>query len=380
MTEAGSVQRFDFVDYAKGICILLVVLIHVGFASLMQASLFVMPFFFAATGYTFSYGKRSARENIARRFRSVMIPYFFLMAVSTLLEMLRAPLFGYGDASIALPSLANTVYGSGILPFDGGVFDTLKQIVSYKAQPQTGVDLILPLNCHLWFLPATFVAYVLFVLLVRPFRRNAGCKALILSGLVLVAAAESVLLPLRQLPFGIGRGAMGAAFMLFGFWLRDEKRLEFRSVPHTRAANLLSAVLFVGAILLGSDGSGFVRSEYGPYGLLSVLLTLIGGFAGIRLLLSVCRGLERLNLRPIKAVLSDLGKRIMTVYAWHMAVKFALDAVYLRFLRGGDVSLLDEYKMGLTPQDSLWFMLFETVATISLCLALSRLRNKRPRA
>ena len=81
-----------------------------------------------------------------------MLPYFLLMLFYTLIEMLRANLFGYGDAGVAYPSLVNTVYGSGILPLNGCFFDRLKEIMSYKAHPLTGVDIILPSNCHLWFL------------------------------------------------------------------------------------------------------------------------------------------------------------------------------------------------------------------------------------
>ena len=64
----------------------------------------------------------------------------------------------------------------------------------------------------------------------------------------------------------------------------------------------------------------------------------------------------------------------MTIYAWHMAVKFLLDAVYICLIKASDFSMLDEYKMGLMPQNSMVFMLFEAVAIIVICLLLNKLK------
>ena len=367
--------RYNYVDYAKALCIIIVVFIHTGFSALNNIILFAMPLFFMATGYTFSLGKRSARESIAIRFKTIMVPYFLLMLFYTLLEMLRATLFEYGNASIAFPSILNTVYGSGVVPFDNGIFEELKVIMSFKAQPQTGVDLILPTNCHLWFLPAMFSAYTIFVLTVNATRRNHLIKILTVCCLLLVAASEVVFTQLWQLPFGLGRGALGAAFMLFGFWIKDYKALENKSKLYFVATNLLAAVIFVGALLSGSNGSAFVRSVYGPYGALSVFISFIGGAAGIWLLLSLCIGIENLPLQKLKSFLSFIGKSAMTVYAWHMAVKFIFDAFYLCVIKKSDFSLLDEYNMGLMPQSSTWFMIFEAVSVIAICLLLSKLKQ-----
>ena len=67
----------------------------------------------------------------------------------------------------------------------------------------------------------------------------------------------------------------------------------------------------------------------------------------------------------------------MTIYAWHMAVKFLLDAVYVCLIKASDFSMLDEYKMGLMPQTSMYFMLFEAIAVISICLLFPKIRQKK---
>ena len=118
-------ERNNYIDYAKALCIAFVVFVHTGFSALNNILLFAMPLFFAATGYTFTIGKRNLKQNIILRFKSIMIPYFLLMLFYTLIEMLRANLFGYGDARVAYSALVNTVYGSGIFPFNGSIYDSL---------------------------------------------------------------------------------------------------------------------------------------------------------------------------------------------------------------------------------------------------------------
>lgn len=368
--------RSNYIDYAKALCIVMVVFIHTGFSALNNIILFAMPLFFAATGYTFSMGKRSFGENIIIRFKSIMLPYFLLMLFYTLVEMLRAKLFGYGDARVAYPALINTVYGSGIIPLNGGIFDYLKEIMSYKAQPQTGVDLILPANCHLWFLPAMFTAYLIFSSVVKFVRKNHLSKILVVICLILFASVEVVFMQTYQLPFGLGRGAIGAAFMLFGFWIKEYKLLENKSKRYYIITNILALVIFVGALYSGSDGSALVRSIYGPHGVLSVFATFVGGVAGIWLIMSLCMIIEKLPTKQIKKLLSYTGRNVMTVYSWHMAVKFLFDAVYICLIKASDFSMLDEYKMGLMPQNSMCFMLFEAIAVISICLLFPKIRKK----
>ena len=312
-------------------------------------------------------------QNITQRFKTVMIPYFMLMLFYALIEISRASLFGYGDASIAYSALVNTVYGSGIIPFDGGILDKLKLVMSYKAQPQTGVDLILPSNCHLWFLPAMFTAFSVFTILVRISKRSHLLKIVSVLFLVLFASIEVIIPGICQLPLGLGRGALGAAFMLFGFWLKDYKLFENKSKVYYLVTNLIAVLLFAGALRLGSDGSALVRSVYGPYGILSVFATFVGGVSGIWFAFSICMGIEKLRFERIKKLLSYMGKNVMTVYAWHMAFKFLFDAVYILLIKSSDLSLLDEYKMGLMPENSMWFMLFEAIAVIVICLLWSKM-------
>ena len=164
--------------------------------------------------------------------------------------------------------------------------------------------------------------------------------------------------------------------MLFGFWIRDYKLLEDKSKTYYLITNLLAGVLFIVALMSGSDGSALVRSVYGQYGLLSVFMTFVGGVSGIWIIFSLCKGIEKLSFEGIKNLLSYIGKNIMTVYAWHMSFKFLFDVVYIMLIKSSVLSLLDEYKMGLMPENSMLFMLFEAIAVIVICLLWSKIIYK----
>ena len=86
--------------------------------------------------------------------------------------------------------------------------------------------------------------------------------------------------------------------------------------------------------------------------------------------------IEKLPVERIKKPLSYIGRNVMTVYAWHMVFKFLLDSVYICFIKKSDFSLLDEYKMGLMPENSMGFMIFEATAVIVLCLLWSKIIYK----
>lgn len=373
LTQEGF--RLAVLDYAKALSVFYVICIHVGFYQLNEAALFVMPLFFAATGYSFSKDKRTPGENIQLRFRSILIPFWIYMVLYSLIEMIRAPLLGYGSWKILFPSLANTVYGSGIIPFNGEFLAGLKDIMSYKEQVEIGVDTILPSNCHLWFLPAMFTAYVIFVLLAKKSLKSHLLKGAAVLGLFFVASAEVAFAELCQLPYGIGRGAVGAIFMLFGFWAKEYGFLEEKSLRFHAVVCLISAALFAGALLLGSNGSVFVRSYYGPYSIWSLLITLVGGTAGTLLVFQFCRGIERLPFERIKRGLSFAGKNVFTVYTLHMAVKTVFDILYIKAFPHDKPVVLDEFYMGLVPERACIYMIFEVVAVIAVCLLLSKWRQ-----
>ena len=372
-------NRIHFVDYAKALAIFCVVAVHVGFYQINLMLLFVMPMFFVATGYSFNPTKRSLKENILLRFKTIMIPFWIYMGIYTIVELIRAPIFGYGSWKVLFSSLANLVYGSGYIPGKVGFISLLKDIMSYKFQPITSVDIILPSNCHLWFLPAMFVGYVLFIVVEKFTREKNLLKIISIIILLLVASLEVEFASICQLPYGIGRGAIGACFMLVGFEIKKNGLLTKNSFLFHLITCIFAVAICAVSIYLGSDGSAMVRSYYGPYGALSVFITFVGGVAGTWITFELCQGIEKLPFTVVKKFLSFAGKNVITIYLLHMAVKFIFDFTYIFVFNKGNEIFLDEYKMGLLPENSFFYMMFEVILIIFVCLIFTKQKERLKR-
>ena len=161
--------------------------------------------------------------------------------------------------------------------------------------------------------------------------------------------------------------------MLVGYWLKDMEIFEKKSKLFHLLLCAVSVVVFVVALCLGSDGSSLVRSYYGPYGIWSVFLTFVGGVGGAILVLQLCKLIEKIPFTKLKNLLSFAGQNVMVLYVVHMVIKFLLDALYICVIHKGNANLLDEYKMGLLPQNSLVFMLIEEVVIVATCLLIAKL-------
>lgn len=374
-------QRLDFLDFGKAMAILGVLCVHIcasGFPSVNNYALFLIPVFFVVAGYTYNPEKRTTADNIRARFTSLMPTFWKFMLLYIVVELVREPWFGYGSPKMAFSALINAAYGSGFIPNAGGLLQDVATFIPYKTSSPYSVDLITPTNCMLWFLPAMFTGCVLFYVLEKISRTSTVVKVLVVAGLVLCASLESVIPQIKQLPYGLGRGFFGAAYMLMGFWMNQYGL--FRRGGKSLALAMFGLCLCLAALagFLGSTGSAYVASYYGPYGIASVYLTFVGGVAATCCVLYICRGIEHLHLPSVTGALSRVGRSTMTIYCWHMVFIFMLDALY--FGISGKPTSPDEFNMALLPADAWWYMLFEIVVVASLGTCLHFFKAQRATA
>ena len=358
-------NRYGYIDYCKALCIVFVVLLHSGLESLQRIFIFVLPMFFAVSGFLYVPGKRTKKEYITERFRRLIIPFWLLTAMYAPIEAWRSTVLGYGTINNLLTFPLYALYGSSIL----APMTRLTEAVSAYAYPYPmafgKVFIASPSANHLWFLPALFIGSVLFCVLEEKTQKNAMAKILSIGLLLTVAFLDSAVETLRQLPWGIGTGSFCAACMLCGYWAKQARLVE------RRGGFVLTSVVigFAFAVLaecLGSTGGAFISSYYGPYGILSVCLTFAGGLGGAWMVLCLMKKLDDTPWTFLKKILSLVGRASMQIYQFHMIFLTLFGYLFLKI--SGIVPQLDGWLLGFVPIKGAGtvFMIAESLAIVCL--------------
>ena len=291
-------NRIPYLDIARGLGILLVVIGHV---EVIDASLrgyvtsFHMPLFFAISGVLMQERDEEREElrAIARKkLHRLMLPYLIFSLLSFVIEGARMLLKHLDGWEILFRQLCQSLCLQGV--------------------------------STLWFLPAMFFATLLFLWL----RRHTGHRGTILLVSVLTAAAwlcslweKSLLLPLADvLPYGLlhdilsmmFRSVFCVCFVCVGYYFaymcgrfRLKKRWE-----------LLCAILLLLLTALLNRRSGPVDIRFMTLG--NPVLCLgetIGGSVGV---LMLCRAAEGLAALPVGRIFSYYGRNSLIVMVTHM--------------------------------------------------------------
>ncbi len=214
MTELGERRagaRLTYLDVAKGIAMICIVLGHMGSAFIERVVFpFHVPIFYLITGYFIS-TKRPMREFVARKARTLLVPYVLLCAVLTLLICLKTHLIGGDTLAVFKEYLLASFWGSGSrrhVPFE------------------------IPSIGALWFLLACFWGSVFLraILCLRTWMQPLAAIALLLLG---------DFTSWYWLPFSIQAGAGATLFMYVGYVLRRSQD-TLRALP--REAKVLCGI------------------------------------------------------------------------------------------------------------------------------------------
>lgn len=203
MTENTS-KRIDFIDLTKGICIILVVMAHIGgaFAKFDESSMiscFRMPLYFFISGIFFK-SYEGFLGFLVRKINKLLIPFIFFYTGAFLLK--------YIVWKIAPDTFHLPVQWSEIL------------VIFH------GHDLI-KFNPPIWFLIALFNCNILFYVI--HFLRNNHLKWMFALTAVLGVAGFIMGKCRFELPLYIDVAMTALPFYVAGFWIR---RYNFFLFPH----------------------------------------------------------------------------------------------------------------------------------------------------
>ena len=294
---SGIKQREEWIDYLRGIGIVLMVTGHASIWRPLNKWIlgFHMPLFFILSGFLFNRQKWSERgfgKFAAARFRNYVIPYFLWCAICFVINL---PLFyiDYRHSNILLAAIKNLGWIATSIRVDG---------------------VFLPLNCiALWFLTCLFLSQLAFYLLVN-------CKPLWQCVLVAVFIAISYVLNYFNapvLPWHLDVALIGSVFMLIGYYIKEKQLLDKISIIIVPVLMIIIASV----IIMWNDKIDMVFRQYGK----DLLIFMVQATSMCCALMWICRSLHTLYL---KNLFCTFGRYSIIVMALNVATNLYARRVY----------------------------------------------------
>lgn len=289
-------KRIDFVDLTKGVCIILVVMAHIGgaFDTLDKDSMlscFRMPLYFFISGVFFK-SYEGLPGFIIRKINKLIIPFLFFYLSAFLLKYIVwkiAP--GVFQLPVSWKELLVVFHGHDLIKF----------------------------NPPIWFLLALFNCNILFYLI--HFLRDKHL-AIMFALTILIGCTGYYLGKLQiQLPLYIDVSMTALPFYVAGFWIR---RYNFFLFPSHRFDRLIPvfvllalAVMYFTATKLGIRTNNYSGSIFQVY---------VAAFAGIFMIMLLCKKVKKVK------IVSYLGRYSIITLSIHAPILHFLGPLVSRYV------------------------------------------------
>jgi acyltransferase len=277
-------DRIEWIDTAKGLGIVLVVLGHALPGSELPATViwsFHMPLFFFLSGFTAKPWAPGAMPSLVRNLKCLAVPYVFFSLVAIVLWLTtRGGLFSAG------------AWG-----------DQLQQMAYGVSGPMERLRYDMPL----WFFTCLFSVRLLFaaVTAVLP------SKPLQIAAILLLAlAAHLYLFPhVSSMVWNLDVAIVALVFFAGGYALQDVQSARSLDVtPATRAVGAAALLLLAASVMLNGRVDMNGRSFGNP------LWFYAGAFAGIALMAQIAKRVVRIDRIDL---LKTLGSASIVIFPVH---------------------------------------------------------------
>ena len=304
-------KRVLWLDIAKAIGILVVLLVHTGksFGPVtFFGGMFYMPVFFVLAGMTFRYRPEERfRDFAAKKARRLLLPYFGYNLFLFLFFFVKNDL------------LAGQVSARSFFPLLGILYS--RNCLWPAAAPEN-VYFMQILNAPTWFLTCMFLSYLVFWLLMRAAKGDMKKTVLYNFGVLLFSVLLHYLCPVL-LPWSLDCALYAVSFLVFGYGLA--KRSFVERLYGKPWLLLLTAAVFAGLSWL----NGSVNMSVADYGH-SMILYLVVGALGSLLVMAVSFFLEK-HAGILAKACGFLGRHTLPVLCLHLFV-YSMIGTVLRVL------------------------------------------------
>ena len=303
-------NRKTYVDFAKCIAILFVLMNHIGLTIPYVSNfggMFYVPIFFVLAGYTYHTKEESYISFIRKKAKRLLVPYFVANFVYFVFFFIKDDIFG------------NRVGVQSLKPLGGIIYSRFSLYPLEEEFAEANIYFLTIQNSPTWFLTALFLSYLLFEVVVRVANSNKkkhrGNSVLAIASVVLLAVGMifHYVCPIL-LPWSVDCVPFFTVYMIAGYYVANKNFLE--GIEEKKG--ILPYIVFIILVAVTIGGYYFGGSanisvgNFGRYTLLGVW----NGIVSSLLVLYLCFGSK--NFLP--KVLCEIGRNTLHILCYHLFV------------------------------------------------------------
>jgi len=310
----GSASRIDFLDFVKGIAIICIIIGHCGADKSLHALVvfsFHIPIFFIVAGFLAAQRITTSAglgETLKKNFIRLMIPYFFtgllifVLSMSIEFSLVVREYLRAGHGFILSLNESVDFAGAAILKIGKQSFINFIYGTSSKI---TLSDYTIESVGYLWFLPASFIANLIFYFIPEIFRTYSA--AIQITVVMLLTIAGYMIGRYYFLPWGIQISFVAQIFLYFGYAI-SRYRLYEKKAPLWLLAGAFGFWIFD----LYMGGINMMLNQYNI-----PVISIAGAAAASFLIFKAAYYLSAGNRLYYKAIVF-IGKRSLVIYCFHV--------------------------------------------------------------
>lgn len=295
-------KRVDWIDYLKGLAIILVVIGHAGITMDINKYIlsFHMPLFFIISGMLYNekkYYSYSKKEFLCKKFNELIIPYLFFSLIGVLLSI-----------------LINIIFSR---PTNIG-FSIISILTVLNIKNINMIELVL------WFLPCMYVVEIIFYLIAKNNFLFKNIRKILIIFFV-IALIESSILE-HFIPFTLDIALTGIVYFGIGFIMKEYIFKYVELVKSNNKTFILSSIIcIIISVVCVTNNSGILYMYINQYG--NYILSFIGAISGSIVLLNLAIKLPRSKW------IVFLGQNTLLIFVLHLKIKFITNRIFDRIVQ-----------------------------------------------